>query len=160
LNVIFIESTIGDILKQHKSNKGNVVCSLCAKLKKAIMVKKAKELGINKMATGHHMDDAIETLFLNMLNNGKIATFLPCMYFDRNDIDMIRPLIMCREALLKEEAKKLEIPLIVNSCPNEHSTLRAEIKEILEKQFYRNPKFNKSYINLATSLTNKKQSKL
>lgn len=159
LNVKFVESDIGDILKA-KVKKGLVQCSLCAKLKKAILVKEAKKIGAKIIATGHHADDAIETLFLNMIHEGRIATFSPYIYFDRSNTYLIRPFILLREKDIIKEAKKQKIPVIENSCPRETNTERIFIKKFLETNFYKNKIFNMSYNNFLVALLNGKQSTL
>jgi tRNA(Ile)-lysidine synthase TilS/MesJ len=124
------------------------------------MVKEAKKLGINKLATGHHVDDAIETFFMNFINEGRIATFMPDNFFDRNGIHLIRPFILVKESETKMLSKQLGIPVIKNSCPNEHSTQREYIKHFIETNFYKNPKLKASYQNFQVGLLNGKQSQL
>lgn len=156
LHVEFIDSNIGEILKQ-KAKNSKVICSLCAKLKKAIIVNKAKELGINKLATGHHFDDAVETLVMNMFGSGRISTFRVSTHFDRNNVYLIRPLILCNEKKLEQLSKKLNIPVIKNSCPNETSTKRYFVKMWLENEVYSNKLFGKKpYESLKTAMLNKK----
>jgi tRNA(Ile)-lysidine synthase TilS/MesJ len=160
LDVKFIESNVGEILKAKLSKNGKVQCSLCAKLKKAIMVKEAKKMKINKIATGHHVDDAIETLFMNMINEGRLSTFQPMTNFDRNHIFLIRPFILCKEDVPKSICKKMNIPVIIGSCPNEFDTQRAYMKQFLKDNFYDNPRFKASLANFPTALLNGKQSAL
>jgi tRNA(Ile)-lysidine synthase TilS/MesJ len=124
------------------------------------MVKEARKLGFNKIATGHHIDDAIETLFMNMINEGRISTFSPITFFDRNDIHLIRPFCLLKEEMTIKVAKKLKIPIIKNSCPNETTTQRNDIKKMLDQVFYKNTKFKYSYKNFQVALLNSKQSNL
>jgi len=159
LKVNFIESNIGEILKA-KKRKDKIACSLCAKLKKAIITKEAKKLGCNKIAFGHHIDDAIETLFMNMIGEGRIATFSPFIDFNRNQIELIRPFILTREEDITSAAKKYQIPIIKNACPLENLTRRTYIKNFLETNFYKNKNFKNCYINFQQSLLNGKQSNL
>jgi tRNA(Ile)-lysidine synthase TilS/MesJ len=160
LEVKFINSNVGEILRAKLSKQGKVQCSLCAKLKKAIMVREAKKLGINKLATGHHIDDAIETFFMNLINEGRIATFMADNFFDRNGIHLIRPFILIKESETKALSKQMKIPVIKNSCPNEHTTQREYIKHFIETNFYENPKLKASYKNFQIALLNGKQSQL
>ncbi|MDR2369425.1 MAG: tRNA 2-thiocytidine biosynthesis TtcA family protein [Mycoplasmataceae bacterium] len=160
LKVKFINSNVGEILRAKLSKQGKVQCSLCAKLKKAIMVREAKKLGINKLATGHHMDDAIETFFMNFINEGRIATFMPDNFFDRNNIHLIRPFILIKESETQALSKQMKIPVIKDSCPNEHSTQRDYIKHFIKNNFYENPKLKASYKNFQIALLNGKQSQL
>jgi tRNA(Ile)-lysidine synthase TilS/MesJ len=124
------------------------------------MVKEAKKLKINKLATGHHIDDAIETFFMNMINEGRLNTFSPDTFFDRNGIHLIRPFILVKEDVTRSITKQMKIPVIVGSCPNEFSTQRMDIKSMLEKQFYKNPQFKASLHNFQVMLLNGKQSSL
>ena len=80
--------TVYPILKiqKEKQNTPHLPCSICSKMKKAIINKVAHKLGCNKVAFAHHRDDAIETLFMNMLNESRIATIKPISYLDRNKI--------------------------------------------------------------------------
>ena len=80
-----VDTHMGEILR-NQIKKGKIQCSLCSKMKKAILIDEAKKINCNKVAMGHHADDAIETFFMNMINEGRIATFKPKMYLDRSDI--------------------------------------------------------------------------
>ena len=152
----FIENQMGDILKaKMKGNK--IQCSLCSKMKKAILIDAAKKYNCNKVAMGHHGDDAIETLFLNMINEGRVATFKPKMYLDRTDIWFIRPLITCREKDIRLSVKGLNAPIIPCGCPMEGFTQRDNMKLFLEENFYKNKKWSASYLNFFIALMNGKQ---
>nr|QIQ09856.1 tRNA 2-thiocytidine(32) synthetase TtcA [uncultured Mycoplasmataceae bacterium] len=159
VNFKTVESNMNEILLA-KKKKGVIQCSLCAKLKKAILVKEAKKLKCNKIAMAHHVDDAIETLFMNMIHEGRIATFNPKNYFDRTDMTLIRPFCLLREKSLIREAKKQNIPIIKRDCPIDGKTERTYIKSFLEKNFYKNKKFSMSYENFLVALLNGKQSSL
>jgi tRNA(Ile)-lysidine synthase TilS/MesJ len=133
---------------------------LCSKLKKAILVKHAKKMKVNKIATGHHIDDAIETLFMNMINEGRISVFSANNYLDRNKIHLIRPFCLIKENHIKKVSKQLKIPTIENSCPNEHDTQRSYMKDFLYTNFYKNPRFKASEHNFQVALLNGNQSNL
>ena len=85
-------SQIYEILKLNQKNDV-IQCSLCSKFKKAAVIEASKKYHCTKVAFAHHVDDAIETLFMNMIYGGKINTFAPKMYMDRTDTRFIRPLI-------------------------------------------------------------------
>lgn len=125
-------------------------------MKKAILIREAKKHKCNKLALGHHFDDAIETLFLNLLNEGRLATFKPMSYLNREKITLIRPLILTDEKAIIEVAKKLQIPVIKNQCPNENSTQRTYLKEFINKHYYDNPLFPNAYLNFRNALLNGK----
>lgn len=152
---LYIEKThIFEILKQHPSNSGKIQCSLCSTLKKGVLFDKAKELGCNKIAFGHHGDDAIETLFLNMIHGSKIATFLPDQYMSRMDMHMIRPLIYMKEEQIQSLCELNDIPSVKRVCPNDGTTQRQEIKELLKKLYVRYPQAQENFLN---SLSNQDQ---
>lgn len=154
-----VDSRMGEILKANMK-KGKLQCSLCSKMKKAILIDAAKKYNCNKIAMGHHADDAIETFFLNLINEGRIATFKPKMYLDRSQMWFIRPLITCREKDIIKETKKLDMPIIPCGCPMEGFTQRDSMKAFLEQHFYKNPKWAASYKNFYISLMNGKQNDL
>lgn len=160
VSIKVIDSNVGEVLKAKLDKKGRVVCSLCAKMKKAIMVKEAKKYKINKLCTGHHIDDAIETLFMNLVNEGRIATFLPDSYLDRNDIHLIRPFILVKENDIIKVANRMKIPVLKNVCPNETTTQRQYIKNFIEQNFYKNKVLKNSYKNFQIALLNGKHSQL
>lgn len=151
-----IEPTkMGEILKAHMKGQ-KIQCSLCSKMKKAILIDVAKKFNCNKVAMGHHADDAIETLFMNMINEGRIATFKPIMYLDRSEITFIRPLILAREKDIKKSTSRMNIPVVPCGCPMEGFTQRDAMKEFLRTQFYNNEKTQASYNNFFISLMNGK----
>lgn len=106
-------------------------CSLCAKLRRGILYNKAKELGCNKVALGHHLDDAIETYFMNFLFHGQMASFEPKSYLNKTDITLIRPLLYLREQEIIRFVKREELPIIFNPCPVDKKTKREEIKHLI-----------------------------
>ena len=159
LDIKNIESNIAEVLNLKKENNA-IQCSLCSKMKKAILIKEAKKLGCNKIAMGHHIDDAIETVFLNMVNEGRIATFKPNTYLDRTNMYLIRPFILCNEMDIIAVSKKLRVPVIKMMCPNEKNTQRTYFKKFIEKNFYSNKLFVNCYKNFRNMLLNGKNSDL
>lgn len=109
-------------------------CSLCAKMRHGLLNDTAKELGCNVVALGHHSDDAIETVFLNMFYAGRIACFKPVTHLDRVGLRMIRPLLYVTEKTTTRVARKLELPVQNNPCPANGATKRQRIKELLAEQ--------------------------
>ena len=106
-------------------------CSLCAKLRRGSLNTALKDLGISKIALGHHFDDAVETMLMNLLFEGRIGCFQPVTYLDRSGITQIRPLLYCHEDELRRAAAKLKLPVVQNPCPANGSTRRQEVKELL-----------------------------
>ena len=106
-------------------------CSLCAKMRRGSLNTALVEKGIRKIALGHHYDDAVETLLMNLLFEGRIGCFQPVTYLDRMDVRQIRPLLYCHEDEIRRAAEKLQLPVIHNPCPADGSSRRQEIKERL-----------------------------
>lgn len=146
-----IRSKISQILNQHKKND-KIKCSFCSRMKKAILVKKALQQKFNKIAFGHHIDDAIETLFMNFLNAGKIETFKPITYLSRNEIYLVRPFIFTQEREIIAFSKKQKLPIVMNKCPNNETTQRFFMKQFLKKNFYRNNKWPNSYKSITRAI--------
>ncbi|WP_315116573.1 ATP-binding protein [uncultured Clostridium sp.] len=137
LNVPFyiIESNIKEIVFDIRKEKNP--CSLCANLRRGILNDKAKELGCNKIALGHHKNDAIETLLMSMFYEGRINSFSPKTYLSRKDITIIRPMVYIDELDIKNTAKKYSFPIVENPCPANGFTKRQYIKDLtysLEKE--------------------------
>lgn len=153
LTLVHEKSQVYDILKLHKK-KDLIQCSLCSQLKKGAVNKKAKALGCNKVAFAHHVDDAIETLFLNMIHGGKISTFDPKMYLTNSDITFIRPFIYVYEDQIKQGIESLQLPVVKSTCPNDGHTHRQLTKDLLNN-IYR--QFPEAKHNFKRMLTNQEQ---
>lgn len=142
--------TVYQILKiqQENQNTPNLPCSICSKMKKAIINKTAHELGCNKVAFAHHRDDAIETLFLNEIYGGRIATFSPKMYLSGEKITFIRPLVLAKEVDLERLCEEEHIPVSPSDCPNDKFTQRQEIKNILLDIYSKYPSSVENFYNM------------
>ncbi len=108
-------------------------CSLCSKMRRGALNDMAIEYGCHTVALGHHMDDALETLFLSMLYEGRINCFSPLTYLDRTDITQIRPLIYVRECDIKGVVRKSDIPVMPKLCPADGITKREDMKQIIKE---------------------------
>lgn len=106
-------------------------CSLCAKLRRGFLYHKAHELGCQKVALGHHVDDAVETYFMNFLFHGKLASFEPISYLEKTQISLIRPLLYLPEKDIISFVKRENLPVIFNPCPADKKTKREEIKNLV-----------------------------
>lgn len=146
-----ITSDIAQILKKFKK-QNKIQCSFCSRMKKAILTKIAIKQKFNKIAFGHHIDDAIETLFMNILNEGRIETFKPITYLSKTKIYLIRPLILCHEKEIIAFAKKKKLPIISNQCPNNFSSQRTMMKKFIEENFYANKIWPNSYKTIYKSV--------
>ena len=124
-----IQVPVYDIVFNQRKEKNP--CSLCAKLRRGSLNTALTDLGIRKIALGHHYDDAIETLLMNLLFEGRIGCFQPVTYLDRTGITQIRPLRYCREEEIRRVARRLELPVVENPCPANGHSRRQEVKELI-----------------------------
>lgn len=108
-------------------------CSLCARMRRGILHDTAKQLGCNKIALGHHLDDAAETFMMNLLIESRIGCFAPVTYLSRRDITMIRPLIYVRETAVEQAVERLNLPVIESKCPANEKTKREDAKILLQR---------------------------
>ncbi|HHX50252.1 MAG TPA: tRNA 2-thiocytidine(32) synthetase TtcA [Clostridia bacterium] len=106
-------------------------CSLCAKLRRGALHQAALHLGCNKVALGHHLDDVLETLFLNILYTGKLGTFSPKAFLDRTGLTVIRPLVYLPQETILSASKLEKLPVIENPCPASSRTKRQEVRDML-----------------------------
>jgi len=117
---------------KEKIPEGKTTCSLCSRLRRGIIYRVAGELGANKIALGHHRDDMIETLFLNMFFGGKLKAMPPKLVTDKGDHIVIRPLAYCAEKDIAKFARAMEFPIIpCNLCGAQENLQRQNIKEML-----------------------------
>ena len=106
-------------------------CSLCAKLRRGALNDAAKAAGCNKVALGHHRDDAVETFMMNLIYEGRIGCFSPVTYLDRTDVTVIRPMLYLVESEVKRIEKTVDLPVVKNLCPADGHTKREYIKDLL-----------------------------
>ncbi len=119
---------------------GKTTCSLCSRLRRAILYKTAKRLGATKIALGHHRDDMLETLFLNMFHGGKLKGMPPKLVSDNGQHIVIRPLAYCSEADITQYAKAQNYPIIpCNLCGSQENLQRKQIKQMLSDWAVRFP---------------------
>lgn len=131
-----LETDIYEIIFELRREKNP--CALCAKMRRGALHNAMKERGLNKIALGHHFDDAVETFFLSLFYEGRLSCFQPVTYLDRTGITQIRPLLYCGEGMLRNAAARNGLPVVKNRCPADGSTRRQEVKELvaaLSKQY-------------------------
>ena len=114
-------------------------CSLCARLRKGALNDAAKELGCNKVAYGHHMDDVIETMMLALIYEGRFCSFWPVTFLDKTELTVIRPMIYVPESDVKGFENKMQLPISKNPCPIDGSTKREYIKNLIKQINSENP---------------------
>ncbi len=108
-------------------------CSLCAKMRRGCLHAAAQELGCNKVALGHHYDDAIETFMMNLFFEGRLGCFSPTTYLSNRKIHLIRPLIYATEKEIRYFTNKRALPVIKSLCPEDHATEREKMKNLLSE---------------------------
>ncbi len=106
-------------------------CSLCANMRRGALNNAALSLACNKIALGHHKDDVIETLFLNMFFSGKMDCFSPVTYLDRKNVFLIRPMIYIPEVFITNFSERDSLPILRSPCPMNDNTKRNYIKNLL-----------------------------
>ena len=136
-----IQVPVYDIVFNERKEKNP--CSLCAKLRRGSLNTALTERGIHKIALGHHYDDAVETLLMNLLFEGRLGCFQPVTYLDRTSITQIRPLLYCQEADIRRMAAKLCLPVVKNTCPMDGHSRRQEVKELIASLEERYPDLKK-----------------
>jgi tRNA(Ile)-lysidine synthase TilS/MesJ len=139
LNVEYIlkRTHIGEIIFNVR-NESNP-CSLCARMRRGALHDAAKEAGCNKIALGHHYDDAVETFVMNLFNEGRIGCFSPKSYLSRKDLTLIRPLVFAPERDITRACNKAGMIVVKSKCPVDGCTSREKTKSFLrnmEKQDY------------------------
>ena len=115
-----------------KIPEGKTMCSLCSRLRRGTLYDKARELGCNKLALGHHREDIIETFFLNLFFSGKLEAMPPKFKIDEGDLLVIRPLSLCKEDDIATYSSLKEFPIIpCNLCGSQENLQRKKIKSLL-----------------------------
>jgi len=148
--IMSICDELGIEIKVNRSNLGEVIfkirkeknpCSLCARMRRGMLHDMTIDAGCSKIALGHHLDDAVETLFLNLFHQGRLESFKSKTYLSRKDITMIRPLIFCRESEVREYVKQLCLPVVKSCCPKDGNSERETVKRFLEEKEKEYPGF-------------------
>jgi len=112
--------------------EGRTMCSLCSRLRRGTLYETAADIGATKIALGHHMDDLVETLFLNMFHGSRLKSMPPKLVSDDGRHVVIRPLVYCREKEIARYAREREFPIIpCNLCGSQPNLERVRIKKML-----------------------------
>ncbi|MGL4819099.1 MAG: tRNA 2-thiocytidine biosynthesis TtcA family protein [Bacilli bacterium] len=107
-------------------------CSLCAKMRRGKLIDAARQNGCNVVALGHHLDDVVETLLLNLYYTGRYGAFYPVTYLNQSDVHVIRPLLYVEEKDVRRFVRNQGFPIVPNPCPVDGYTKRAEMKAHIE----------------------------
>ena len=125
-----IQVPVYQIVFQERQEKNP--CSLCAKLRRGSLNTALGELGISKIALGHHFDDAVETFLMSLLLEGRLSCFRPVTFMDRSGVTQIRPMVYAGEGKITNLAAALELPIVENPCPQDKTSKRYEIKQLIK----------------------------
>ena len=129
---ILEQSHIGEIVfdVRHEQHP----CSLCARLRRGALHNEAKKAGCNKVALGHHYNDAVETFVMNLFIEGRIGCFSPKSFLDRREITVIRPLVFAPEQEIRRAARRTGLEIVKSKCPVDGHTMREETKNFLAER--------------------------
>lgn len=106
-------------------------CSLCARMRRGILHNICVREGCNKIALGHHQDDAVQTFFMNLLYGGKLGCFSPKSYLSRKNITLIRPLVFCEEREIRNACARMALPVVKSGCPVDGATARKDTEDLI-----------------------------
>ncbi len=136
---LIVEEDTYSIVKD-KVPEGKTTCALCSRLRRGILYRTASELGATKIALGHHRDDMLETLFLNMFHGGKLKSMPPKLVSDDGKHIVIRPLAYCTEKDIQKYSDAVAFPIIpCNLCGSQENLQRQNIKAMLQDWHRRFP---------------------
>ena len=124
-----INTQIGPIIFEHRKEKNP--CSMCSKMRRGALNQAILDLGIRKIALGHHYDDAVETFVMSLFYEGRISCFQPVTDLDRTGVIQIRPMLYVHEKTAENFAARMELPVVANRCPVDKHTKREEIKKLV-----------------------------
>ena len=125
-------------VRAHSPENSENPCFMCSRLRRKRLFELAREFKCKKIALGHHKDDLIETLFINMCYAGKMATMKPRQSFFDGNLDIIRPLSYVEGHEITKLSAMLNLPIFDNPCPSAGLTKRAEIREMLDGLYKQN----------------------
>ena len=124
-----VKTEIAPIIFDHRKEKNP--CSLCSKMRRGALNQTLLERGFNKLALGHHYDDAVETFVMSLLFEGRISCFQPVTRLDRTGITQIRPMLYIHEKTVDNFAARQGLPVLTNRCPVDKVTKREEVKQLI-----------------------------
>jgi len=145
IEYVIRRTDIGPIIFDQR--KEDNPCSLCARMRRGALHDVAKELGCNKIALGHHLDDAIETFYMNLWNEGRIGTFSPVTYLSRKDVTMIRPMALAVESDVVAAVNQMKMPIVKSACPADGVTNRQNMKDFITEKCKTDPSFRAKSLN-------------
>lgn len=136
---------IGPVVFEYRQEKNP--CALCAKLRRGALHTAAQQLGCSKVALGHHLDDAVETFYMNLWREGRIGCFSPVTYLSRRDLTLIRPMLLATEAEVRRAVRDEGLPIVKSRCPADGVTVREQTKEFVAGMCRSDPAFRQKTLH-------------
>ena len=130
IEFIHVKTEMGRLIFEERKEKNP--CSLCSRMRRALLNKVCISHGITKLALGHHGDDLIQTLLMSMIYESRLNTFKPVTEFERTGVIQIRPMIFACEKDVEEAASRHALPIVSNPCPASGNTRRETAKELVD----------------------------
>lgn len=124
-----VKTEIAPVIFDYRKEKNP--CSMCAKMRRGALNQALLERGLNKLALGHHYDDAVETFMMSLIYEGRISCFQPVTDLDRTGIVQIRPMLYIHEQTIENFVDRENLPIVHNRCPVDKRTKREEIKKLV-----------------------------
>ena len=124
-----VRTEIAPIIFDYRKEKNP--CSMCSKMRRGALNQAIMDKGFNKLALGHHYDDAVETFVMSLIYEGRISCFQPVTNLDRTGVIQIRPMLYIHEKTVDNFARRMELPVLENRCPVDKQTKREEIKKLI-----------------------------
>ena len=124
-----VRTEIAPIIFDYRKEKNP--CSMCSKMRRGALNQAILDKGFNKLALGHHYDDAVETFVMSLFYEGRISCFQPVTNLDRTGVIQIRPMLYIHEKTVDNFARRMELPILENRCPVDKQTKREEIKKLI-----------------------------
>lgn len=136
---------IGPVVFEYRQEKNP--CALCAKLRRGALHTAAQQLGCNKVALGHHLDDAVETFYMNLWREGRIGCFSPVTYLSRRGLTLIRPMLLATEAEVRRAVRDERLPIVKSRCPADGVTVREQTKDFVAERCRTDPAFRQKTLH-------------
>lgn len=124
-----VKTEIAPIVFDYRKEKNP--CSMCSKMRRGALNQALLDGGYNKLALGHHYDDAVETFLMSLIFEGRISCFQPVTKLDRTGVVQIRPMLYIHEKTVDHFAQQQNMPILKNRCPVDKHTKREEVKKLL-----------------------------
>ena len=129
VHLTIVHTEIAPIIFEHRKEKNP--CSMCSKMRRGALNQALLDRGFNKLALGHHYDDAVETFLMSLLFEGRISCFQPVTNLDRCGVIQIRPMLYIHERTVDNFVSRLGLPVLENRCPVDKTTKREEVKQLI-----------------------------